>query len=188
MKKGLVFLPSVNQKTDFKYFSENLLSFLHEMFISKFGIGSSIENSFSAEDLKTLIQLFSQAHSQIKYSVSPQIPFEIAVMEFCSTQVSDLPVEEVTSEKVEPKTHLVNDDKILTELIEKVNSENKTLAALLRGVRLEKDDKNVLILITSYKFHKERLDDPKSKEIIEKMYYEVTGKNKKIQINLGGDK
>ncbi len=182
------------QKVDLRFFTEELLSLLHQMLLTSFELGKDEEaqrllkeTKFGIEDLKKLIDLFSKAHTKIKLSVSPQIPLEIAAIDFC---LASKPIEqEASAAKAEPKSEAVAhiaspDDKILTELIEKVNLHNRSAAGLLRGVKIEAETNGKIVLITSYKFHKERLDDPKVRKIIQDAYKEISGKEKKIEINL----
>ncbi len=200
-RKALSILDSLSQqKIDFKYFSENLLSFLHSLLLVKYDVVKDsemqkflTEKEIDADKLKVLIQEFSQAHSQIKFSVSPQIPLEIAAIEL-TQNASETKIEspkqpqeekiEVVEKKV--KTEVGNDDKILIELIDIVNKSNRSVAGLLRGVKMGSDDQEMLHLMTAYKFHKDKLDQPNVKSLIEKAYEDITGNKKKIEITLRG--
>jgi hypothetical protein len=145
------------------------------------------ENNISSEKIKRYIEEFSEAYSKIKFSVSPQIPLEIAIIEVTMDQKQEKRIgepkqaEQEVQKKDDNGNH--NNDKILIDLIQKVNSENRLVAALLRGVKLDVESEEEIVFLASSQFHKERLEDPKAHELIEKMYKEITGKNKKIKIS-----
>lgn len=69
-------------------------------------------------------------------------------------------------------------------IISEMKSYNHTIAGVLRGCRISGFDKNSLIIETSYKFHKERLDDVKTMEILTKVTKMLTGKDVKVEVQL----
>lgn len=69
-------------------------------------------------------------------------------------------------------------------LLQRLKSEHHTTAGVLRGCTLKSFDRKNLVLHTSYKFHKERLDDPKTKAIVEKVCKELLGKPVNVSIEL----
>lgn len=196
VKKSLSIIDSLTrQKADIKYFNEQLLTFLHSILLHKLSIPDNAQykdfiekNDIPVTDLKKLIQIFSTAYQDIRFAVIPQIPIEIAIIDYCASvsegeeqiKTETLKIPKKTEESIVP-----NDGNILSELIEKVNLKNHSAAGLLRGVKLEEDGKK-LVLSTSYKFHKEKLEDPQIKELIIKSYKDITRKDKDIEINLRG--
>ncbi|MDO8657458.1 MAG: DNA polymerase III subunit gamma/tau [Candidatus Levybacteria bacterium] len=79
-----------------------------------------------------------------------------------------------------PRTH----DVIWQELISSVKTHNHSIAGILRGCSLKTFDEKELIIEAKYKFHKERLDDKKAMEVLEKVVEEITGKEVKIKVLL----
>lgn len=69
-------------------------------------------------------------------------------------------------------------------LIQKVKSYNHSVAGVLRGCVLKSYDGKKLIIETGYKFHKERLEEKKTHEILEKVVEEIVGKKVKISVVL----
>ncbi len=69
-------------------------------------------------------------------------------------------------------------------LLQRLKSEHHTTAGVLRGCILKSFDRENLVLQTSYKFHKERLDDPRTKAIIEKASKDLLGKPVSVTIEL----
>lgn len=191
-KKGLEILDNLSkQKIDFKFFTENLLGLLHDVLLVKFGVNSTEEaekflNSIDIEgdDLKKYIQEFSDAYSKLRFSVSPQIPLEIAVIELTSQGPERNTAAEVKKVIQTENKNISNNGNILTELISKVNEKNRMVAGILRGVRIDREEGDNLFLLASSKFHKERLDDLETHKLIEEIYFEITGKKGKIEVNL----
>ncbi len=72
------------------------------------------------------------------------------------------------------------------EIIEKVNSHNRSVAGVLRGCSIGSFDGKKLTIETNYKFHKEKLEENKTKKIIEDVMLEITGINVDIFVLLRG--
>lgn len=181
-----------NENTDFKLFTEKLINTLHANFISEIedGLGS-------AKETKEMISVIIDAHSRIKYAVLPQLPLEMAVVEWCAHEKEVLKNDsdqerqnEEPDKNIEIKsTKSINtssNDKILDKLIENVKKDNFSIAGVLRGCQIEKNDKKNFILSTEYKFHKERLSDRKVVEMLEKNIENITGDKKQVSIELRG--
>ena len=192
VKKSLQIVENLKKhRVDLRLFLEDFLSFVHSLVLTSYGVGDVDENleflkkmKIEASDLKKIIETFSNSYAQIKSSPAPQIPIEIAILEYITADTKDQ--EDGLQTQTSPTQP--NDGKIFRELIEKINERNKSIAALLRGVRIDKEDDSKITFTTSYKFHKERLEDPKSIELIESVYKEISGKKKMVAINLrGGD-
>ena len=61
---------------------------------------------------------------------------------------------------------------------------NHTVAGVLRGCRIGSYKDNILVLLTNYSFHKERLEDLKNFASLAKMTKLLTGKDVEIKIEL----
>jgi DNA polymerase III gamma/tau subunit len=77
----------VEQGVDMKYFIEQLINTLHSFLLHKVGVESKEEFSifnfqFSIEETKRLVELLAKAHAELKYAVLPQIPLELAIVEW----------------------------------------------------------------------------------------------------------
>ncbi|MDP3726994.1 MAG: DNA polymerase III subunit gamma/tau [bacterium] len=75
-------------------------------------------------------------------------------------------------------------ENLLKELIQRVKPYNHSVAGVLRGCVLKSYDGKNLIIETGYKFHKERLEEKKTKAILEKVCKEINGKEITISIVL----
>lgn len=75
-------------------------------------------------------------------------------------------------------------DHFWKQLISEMKQYNHTVAGLLRGCRIASFDKKTLIIETNYKFHKERLDDMKTREALIKFAKLLTGKDVEVRVEL----
>ncbi len=69
--------------------------------------------------------------------------------------------------------------------MEKVKPHNHTVNGLLRGTKIKEIREDNLIIEVFYKFHKERLEEPKCRQILEKVVSEVMGEPVRIKCVLG---
>lgn len=212
-KNALILIQkAVDEGIDMRFLMEELLSNLHSNLIGKL----SGENSkFTLEELKKLLELFMQASNQIKYAVLPQLPLELAIVEYCSEEqiprgsvplrpagarsgLTAAPNElraERESSRVPPlaqspkasRASSGQSSSFLKELISKVDSQNKMIAGVLRGVTLKEINGKKVILETKSDFHRSKLKENKTIEMIEKLAREILNKNVKIEFLKVGD-
>lgn len=185
---------------DMKYFVEELVSKLHSELLLK--VEEKAQSKFTLEELKKLLELLMNASSQIKYAVLSQLPLELAIVEFTALRSpSDvrgpaplIPAGARSSlsasgtERTAPPSGTLSrvapQNQFLNELILKINSENRTIAGLLRGVNLKDMNGKKVVLETRYNFHKEKLDEKNAKSLIEKVASEILKKNVTIDFLL----
>jgi DNA polymerase III subunit gamma/tau len=74
-----------------------------------------------------------------------------------------------------------------TNLISEIKSYNHTIAGVLRGCSISNYDKNLLVIETAYKFHKERLTDPKTLRELSRIAKLLTGRDVKVEVQLRRD-
>lgn len=75
-------------------------------------------------------------------------------------------------------------DALWVALVDKVKVYNHSVAGVLRGCRIKSYDNKILALETNFKFHKEKLSEIKTRQILENCLKEVTKKNIKLEIVL----
>lgn len=75
---------------------------------------------------------------------------------------------------------------LMENIIYKVRTYNHSLAGVLRGCDIASYADGKLQLATAYKFHKDKLQEVKAKELLEKVIREITGKETQILIELKG--
>jgi len=69
------------QGADFKFFIEKLIDRFHLMLLGKLGIVSE-ETDFQTAEIKKILELLAKAHMETKYSVLPQLPLELVLVEW----------------------------------------------------------------------------------------------------------
>jgi len=231
----------VEQGVDTKYFIDQLIRTLHNLLLIQVKInGQQLTSAFSLDEIKELVEIFSKAYADIKYAVLPQLPLELAIIEYCGVhqreqqvessttfvkadekgvtvstlrkEVGDLKkkealygvpkqapkeeVPEVNHTKVElmhasPNGEITKEwmDAFWKQMISEMKQYNHTIAGLLRGCSIRSFDKKSLIIQTNYKFHKERLDDMKTRGELIRIAKLLTGKDVEVNVELqkGGD-
>lgn len=179
---------------DFKYFIEKVIDRFYAMLLTKIGISSEFESKFSLQEIKKILEFLSKAHQETKYSVLPQLPLELAIVEWTqdsnpavalpkSTDSQDLPFvkKPVTTSVIHPKGNVFADD-----FIKEVKNYNHLIAGVLRSCEIENVDGDILEIIAISKFHKEKLEEEKSTLILQEVAEKLTGKKVKINIILRG--
>lgn len=76
-----------DQGVDLKHFISSVLENLHEQLLEEVEVKEKSRNrtyAFSITEIKLLTEIFSKAYSEMKYSVLPILPLELAVIEYIS--------------------------------------------------------------------------------------------------------
>ncbi|OGH21542.1 MAG: DNA polymerase III, subunit gamma and tau [Candidatus Levybacteria bacterium RIFCSPLOWO2_01_FULL_38_13] len=98
---------------DMKYLSEQIISRIHEFLLEKVGVSkekSDLSESLEITKIKELAEIFTLANSKIKYAVLPQLPLELAIIEW--VDLGDVRSEGAEVVRVSLKTrqtHVEND-------------------------------------------------------------------------------
>lgn len=179
-KGGLILIGElVEQGIDIKYFIDQLFNTLHKELLAQIGIQSSELNlEFRIDEIKKIVELLAKAYQDIKYAVLPQLPLELVIIEYTNeTRHLELVEESQTTEDRQQKTdnRRTENTDLLYQFIDKVKQHNQSVAGLLRGCKIKSIDSKELILETPYKFHKEKLEEKKTLELLEKIVKEITG-------------
>ena len=160
--------------------------------------------------IKKLIALFTQAALELKTSPIPQLPLELAVVEYCHPLDAkmDPPIkeeindeeedeepeetEEVKKEEEAESAKPVCDLSVIeehwAEVLTKVRPLNHSVEAFLRACRPLKVDGEKLILEVFYKFHKEKLETDKCRRIVEDVVTGIVKVPIKVRCVLGDKK
>lgn len=179
--------------TDFKVLTEMIAQALHDMLIN----GSS---QFETSELKKLLDLVNKSYSDIKFSVLPQIPLELVVVEWClagrvqnqeQTKREEKPVktknEELTTKNEKGHDMFAKNaksDNFMAAFLSQVKKDNHSIAGVLRGCRLVGIEKDTVQFETKYKFHKDRLSDPKISTILDNRASEILKEKVRVVVNL----
>jgi DNA polymerase-3 subunit gamma/tau len=264
VKTGLEIIQKmVDQGTDTKFFIEKLISTYHALMLIEIKANNQpAPSAYTLEEIKTIVELLSKAYGEMKTAVLPQLPLELAVIDWCANlqnqagqnaeprgnviarnetdlaagrqakqsqddrhpslamtneeevSVSSLRKQVGTIKKLkalygEKKDESQNEEVIVTttsvelmqtsgdgpvttewmdlfwrNLISEMKKYNHTVAGVLRGCTIKSYSDQNLIIQTAYKFHKERLDDMKTREALLKISKLLTGKDIQITVEL----
>jgi len=90
VKEALTLLGKVQEQgIDIKYFTDQFIEALHKVLLFQFKVTQSAPAAgFSATEIKKLIELVTKYYPQLKYAVVPQLPLEMAVIEYCQEDES----------------------------------------------------------------------------------------------------
>ncbi len=195
-------------------FGKTVLEYLRGLLLIKSGVGEKLleapEESYKQmkehssrldpQKLDFMITEFTQVSFQLQNSMIPQLPFELAIVRIVGetkSQISNLKSQISNSSnnphKVSPgDKKYPKDPKQVSGIIGKwdtvlntVRTYNHSLEALLKSSRPLKIEDGSLILEVFYKFHKERLEEPRNRNILEKVFKEVAGLPIKVRCILG---
>ena len=85
-----------------------------------------------------------------------------------------------------PSANATKLDKLFEELIEKVKVHNHSIAGVLRGCSIKSFEGGKLTIETGFKFHKEKLEEAKTMQILEDVMQEITGGKANVSVLLRG--
>jgi DNA polymerase-3 subunit gamma/tau len=248
----------VKKGVDIKHFLSKNIEVLHEVLLSQMGIQNTKydipaspastrgvprgeqNTKFSTDEIKILFEIFSKAYADMKYAVLPQLPLELAIIEYCESFNQEKSIAEVNEElpqkKVEdngvtvsslrkqvgtikkvqalygtpkpdvsideptiktstvelmhasPNGEVTNEwlDHFWKNIISEIKNYNHTTSGVLRGCSIKSYNKKTLVIETIYKFHKERLDEIKTREALGKVCKLLTGKDVEVKVELKG--
>lgn len=76
-----------------RFLVEDILRLLHEILLTKHNVGegkldATLSLSFEMKEVLVLIKLFSKVFVELKNTAIPQLPLEVAVVEWCETPLS----------------------------------------------------------------------------------------------------
>lgn len=158
---------------DFKAFREELINYFQNKLLGVYGIEEKGETKLGAEDLEKWLSLLIAAGKQEKDVSIDQLPLELAVVEFLKNKK---PI--IKNEKSEEKKEIkkIKDIDLAVEAVEQdwgkvlmaVKPYNHSVEAFLKAARPKLIKGNRIVLEVFYPFHKDKLEEPKNREIVEK--------------------
>lgn len=146
------------------------------------------------DTLRSLINRLSQAFSELRTSPIPELPLELAVVEYCAgkTEVHDTsqkspPLAETNEKSFEPMGLLTLDK--LTEhwhdVIDELKPFNHSMAAVCRSARPKAVKNGIVVIEAFYKFHQEKLSEMKTRDMIGNVLKKLFGEKVKVEVVLG---
>ena len=200
--------------TDMQQFGRQLLVYLHQQLLNRYQKAES-DWQASTADLLHLIKQLDQAQNQIKYAAVPQLPLEVALIEWLtasatsSSQPSAGPgrIRQSRPQSASPQRQasqprqtrpvspppaslpkpesLAQLEQQWSQLMNQVKQKNFAVEALLRATRLLTMEQNQVVLEVFYPFHFEKLQEPANRRVVEQTMQELWGDNWQLKCRLG---
>lgn len=211
-KEGLAVINELVQDgRDMKSFITDVLGRLEKILLDE-ATGTHNEG-WTIDSLEEVIGLLTRAWGEMKFVAIPQLPLELAVVEFCQTKaISDK--QKVISNKDE---NSVSDKSVLSPIashlsqssgdsqnnaavglltLEKLNDHwldfiesmkpfNHSIAGVLRSARPKAVDRGIVTIEAFYKFHHEKLSEVKTREMMAEVLRKLFGEKVKVEVTLG---
>jgi len=257
VSEGMKIIQSiVEQGMDVKQFIIQLTNTIHGLLLEKIGIKQDLrlkiqESRLSIQEIRDLLILLNRAHSEMKYAVLPQLPLELAIIEWSGllkkntedkkdlrSKIQDSDEKQDTRKSAPESVKITNNDITVNTLrkqvgdiarvktlygekevvkeekplvkvtdfsllnisnteitqewmdkfwhvyINEIKKYNHTIAGVLRSCHITKFDKKELVIETAYEFHKTKLSDGKTREILESVCKTLTGTAMKVEVVL----
>jgi DNA polymerase III subunit gamma/tau len=187
-----------DESVDLRSFVKNVLEVLHEILLVQVGITNyelritNLAKKISQDKLKVIIEKLEKAYQEMKFADVMELPVEIAILEILKgEQLNDRTIELSGSKNLQQFNSSIvqsSDSKVKVmdqdfwkQLIGRVNTESKQLAGIMRSCKLNQKNENEFEIEAVSKFHLDRLNDGKAKEMIMKYAFEIIGNNVKIR-------
>lgn len=124
----------------------------------------------------TLIPKLIEANTMLRDSPIASLPLELVIVEWCHED-QKIPPEIRPSEQSDISTHW-------QEIVAATKPRNHSLNAFLKAAKPAGMKDDFLIVEVAYKFHKEKLEEPKNRDILEKVISDIMKQEIKVKFNL----
>ncbi len=192
----------VNKGADVRQLARESVERLRQLLMIKLEVekGDDLFKEQTVEVVKQLTFYFHQAAREIKGAVIESLPLELMIVEWSSfnkdkaAAADDDEREALEEEKVPKTTNLKKSSGKLSiakvtdkwqEVLKALKPHNHSLEALLKATKPSGFDGGVLVLEVFYKFHKERLEDDRYRQLVETVASEILSKPVKVRYLLG---
>lgn len=197
--------------TDFKRFRENLLLHFQNKMLGKCGVEGKGLTKMSLPSLEKWLQLLIGVGRTEKDVAIDQLPLELAVIEFLSSNNQEIPPGDSLRRATSKQSPTNNDQNKIEEskveisevdlgigveeiernwakILVAVKPFNHSVEAFLRAARPKSINGNLLTLEVFYPFHKDKLEEQKNRKIVEGGLVSVLGKEMVLKCVLGKSK
>jgi DNA polymerase-3 subunit gamma/tau len=164
----------VSDGKDIKLFITGCLQRLHKELLA------------GTPEAKELIRRFTEAYALMKVSPIPELPLELAIVEYCG----DVKIQEEKKEVIDGKipSGLLTLEKLTehwTDFIAELKPFNHSVAGVLRSARPKAVDHGIVTIEAFYTFHKDKLSELKTKDVLVSVLNKLFGEKVKVEIVLG---
>lgn len=161
---------------DFRAFREELVGYFQKKLLGIYGVENEEKGKLGAEELEKWLGLLIMAGKQEKDVTVEQLPLELAVVELLKNKGSGVKkeIEEIKQEPEEKEELKKIDLAVATvereweKVLKAVKPFNHSVEAFLKAARPKIIKGNRVVLEVFYPFHKDKLEEPKNREIVEK--------------------
>lgn len=133
-----------------------------------------------------LITLLVQSFDKGRISISPSVPLEVSISQWCLSSPAELPPASpptpapVTKAVPAPRSSLPST--LWVDFLKATRPYNHSLEAILRSCACQEVTEDTLTIGVPFSFHKERLASPASQEVMHTVLKELTGKDMTITL------
>lgn len=197
---------------DFSGYRHELLNYLQKKLLAEFGLGGE-RSVLSQIEISRLMNILISVGRYEKEVEIGQLPMEMAVVEFVSglsgggekekKEKKDKPTPNASLDKEGKllREEMVEEPKIvmLTQGVEEIEKKwheilaavkpfNHSVEAFLRAARPREVAKGELVMEVFYPFHKDKLEEPRNRQIVEVGLEKVLGQKMVFRCVLGNNK
>lgn len=190
---------AIRSGSDLKQLSVDLVERLRQVLMIKMKIeeGEDISQVGNLLELRQLTFMAHQAAIETKQAVIDSLPLELMMVDWCEkNDVSNVKVEvkkeevvaKTTTSKLTKKAGKLNIKSVMnkwSQVLEAMRPKNHSLEALLRATKPTGFDGKYLVLEVFYKFHKERLEAERYRQMVEQVASSVLEAPVSIRYYLG---
>jgi len=202
LKEALLLLENLNERgVNWQDYGQRLARRLKEKLLARVQ-----EKGAEAKELKhivTLSKIFQEAILQAKNSPLPQLPFQLAVVEYFAQETpqpqekkatsppassSSVSASAVSASLPQGKSGVVDltaVEKKWNELLALVKPMNHSVCALLRACRPKSVQGKSLVLEVFYQFHKDQLEQERNRRIVEEALAKLFRCSLRLECQLG---
>lgn len=202
---------AVENGMDIRTFVFDCLRMMHRMLVD-ITLGKPCEG-WTTQSLTDVIRRFSNAYGEMKTCPIPELPLELAVVEYGESRGDDNSKSDpVTTEKREvkegdmkhkepkqpsgdsqasinpPSLGLLTLEKLTEhwpDFIASTKPYNHSVAGVLRSSRPKRVSDGVVTIEAFYRFHQEKLSEAKTKDVLSQVLKKLFGEKVKVEIVLG---
>ncbi len=138
-----------------------------------------------------LIRKCTEAYGLMKISPIAELPLEVAVVEYCGVSSPVVPLGPIAPQAPVPSSPdlgLLTLEKLTEhwkDFIEELKPFNHSVAGVLRSARPKSVSRGIVTIEAFYPFHKDKLSESKTKDILIGVLKKLFGEKVKIEIVLG---
>ena len=189
----------IDEGADLKYFTTQLLSELHEILLNNVELGEINKTllgtlKFKNDEIVRLVNLFSKASIDIKYAVLPQLPLEMAVIEWCEEEVGSRKLEvgnengKAKVEKASSSSVIAEDEEVSVSTLRKQVGNMKKIKALYgdKAVKSAVTEEEVVVSTTTVELMHTSGDGTVTKEWMEHFWRSLIDEMKKYNHTVAG--